>query len=222
MRNILTQTLILCCWFGMVARSITAQTPTTPVQICLPAMLDVTGLPIPPSYTYGDHLFVLEFQNISPAPCSLQAEWVTLEPTSDTNNQPFYAALKPGDPGYQAELHPQVLQPGAWAHMLFMWTSRASPILYCDQYSGFRLGFSYPWEFQIKPGIEIRHLWIRACGPFGVSGYRLGKYSSASPIPQELVRSVLASTFARFHRSITHSIFGDCRSFAHALTQRTS
>jgi hypothetical protein len=148
-------------------------------------MLDVSALPTPPSFTYGGHLFVLELQNLSPAACSLQPPQVALVPTSDTNNQPFYAAWRSGDPGHETEIHPQVLEPGAWAHLLFAWTSRASPELSCDQYSGVRLGFSYEWQRRNEPEVEIRHLWIRACGPFAVTGYRLGKYSSASPVPQK-------------------------------------
>ena len=55
-------------------------------------MLDVSALPTSPSFKYGDHLFVLELQNISPATCSLESPQVALVPTSDTNNQPFYTA----------------------------------------------------------------------------------------------------------------------------------
>ena len=80
-------------------------------------MLDVSALPTPPSFTYGGHLFVLELQNISPAGCSLQSPQVALVPTSDTNNQPFYAALRTGDPGYETESRPQLLEPGACARI---------------------------------------------------------------------------------------------------------
>lgn len=180
----LTLICVLCCWFGMVRRTISAETPATSERICSPAMLDFSALPTPPSFSYGGHLFVLELQNISPAACSLQSPQVALVPTSDTNNQPFYAAWRTGDPGYKTESHPQVLEPGAWAHLLFAWTSRAGPELSCDLYSGVHLGFSYQWQQRTEPEIEIRHLWIRACGPFAVTGYRLGKYSRASPVPQ--------------------------------------
>jgi hypothetical protein len=97
----LTLICVLCCWYGMVRRTIAAQTPATSGRICSPAMLDVSALPTPPSFTYGGHLFVLELQNISPAACSLQSPQVALVPTSDTNNQPFYAAWRTGDPGFQ-------------------------------------------------------------------------------------------------------------------------
>ena len=147
-------------------------------------MLDVSALPDPPSFTYGGHLFVLEVQNISPAACSLQPPQVALDPSSDTNNQPFYTFWRQEDPGHATESHPQVLEPGAWAHVLFVWTSRAGPEIDCDLYSEVRLGFSYQWQELQEPDIEIRHLWIRACGPFAVTGYRLGKYSSDSPVPQ--------------------------------------
>jgi hypothetical protein len=129
-------------------------------------------------------MFVLELQNISRAACSLQPPQVALLPTLDANNQPFYTTLRTEDPGQKAESQPQVLKPGAWAHLLFVWTSRAGPELQCDQYSGLRLGFSYGWQQRNDPEIEIRHLWIRACGPFAATGYRMGRYSSVSPIPQ--------------------------------------
>lgn len=181
MRKSFTLICVLCCWFGLARRTISAQTPATSGQTCSPAMLDVSALPSPPSFTYGGHLFVLELQNISPAACSLQPPQVTLVPPLDTNNQPFYAAWRSEDPGHKTESQPQVLEPGAWAHVLFAWTSRAGPELSCDQYSGLRLGLpSQP----TGPGVEIRHLWIRACGPFAVTGYRLGRYRSALPVPQ--------------------------------------
>jgi len=184
MRKALPLLCLLCSLLGMDRGAIFAQALATSKQICTPAMLDVTALPTPPSFTYGGHLFVLELQNISPTACLLTYPQVTLVPTSDTNNQPFYAAWSPGDSAYQTELHSQVLEPRAWAHLLFVWTSRAAPIFSCDLYSGVRLGISYDWQRRKEPGIEIRNLWIRACGPFGVTGYRPGKYSSATPIPQ--------------------------------------
>jgi hypothetical protein len=181
---------VLCCWFGMVRSTVSAQVPAAPAQICSPVILDVSALPTPPSFTYGGHLFVLELQNISPAACSLpplQPTQVSLVPASDTNNQPFYTTLRTDDPGHTTESHTQVLEPGAWAHLLFVWTSRAGPELSCDLYSGIRLGLSFQWQQRDEPSIEIRHLWIRACGPFAVTGYRLGRYSSASPIPQSWI-----------------------------------
>jgi hypothetical protein len=185
MRNSLTLICVLYCWFGIAGKTVSAQ-PAAPERICSPAMLDVSALPAPPSFTYGGHLFVLEVQNISQAACSIQPPQVALAPASDTNNQPFYAAWRSGDPGQDThEFQPQVLEPGAWVHMLFAWTSRAAPELNCDLYSEVRLGFSYGWQERNEPWIEIRHLWIRACGPFGVTGYRPGKYSSASPVPQK-------------------------------------
>jgi hypothetical protein len=149
-------------------------------------MLDVSALPGPPSSTLGAHLFVVELQNISPGACELEPPQVALEPTSDTNNQPFYAAWRSGDPGADThEFEPRVLEAGAWAHLLLVWTSRAAPELNCNLYSDVRLGFSYQWRQRHEPEVEIRHLWIRACGPFGVSGYRLGRYSEASRVPQK-------------------------------------
>jgi hypothetical protein len=57
--------------------------------------------------------------------------------------------------------------------------------LTCDQYSGLRLSFSYQGQQRNEPEIEIRHLWIRACGPLGVTGYRLGKYSGSETAPKD-------------------------------------
>ncbi len=179
---------ILCCSLGLLTKAASAQTPVVAQQTCSPAMLDVSALPSPPSTLYGGHLFVVEVQNISSTACSLPSPQVFLLPTSDTNNQPFYAAWRPSDPGYKVESRPQLLEPAAWAHVLFAWTSRAGPELDCDLYSELRLGFSYQWQQQNEPGVQIRHLWIRACGPFAVTGYRLGRYSSASPVPQSWLK----------------------------------
>src|ERR1700722_8727073 len=186
MHRSLTLLCILGCGLGLVRTTASAQAPATSGQICTPSMLDVSALPSAPSFTYGGHLFVLELQNISPAERSLPSPpRVVLEPPSDTNNQPFYSAWRSEDPGYRTEFKPQVLAPGAWAHLLFAWTSRAGPELNCDQYSGLRLRFTlHPeWEREDEPLIEVRHLWIRACGPLAVTGYRMGKYK-VSPIPR--------------------------------------
>jgi hypothetical protein len=183
MRKILALICVICCLPGM-ARSVAAQ--TLPAEkACSPAMLDISALPTPPSFIYGGHLFVLELQNISSAACSLpplQSTQVSLLPSSDTNNQPFYTTLRGDDPW-----RTQVLAPGTWAHLLFVWTSRAGPELSCDLYSGIRFGLSFQWQQRNEPAVEIRHLWIRACGPFAVSGFRLGRYTSASPIPQSWI-----------------------------------
>ena len=106
-----------------------------------------------------------------------------MEPPSDTNNQPLYAAWRSSDPGFKTESQPQVLEPGAWAHLLLVWTSRAGPELSCNQYSGLRLRFAPRPEGEGEALIEVRHLWIRACGMLGVTGYRMGKYDG-SPVPQ--------------------------------------
>jgi hypothetical protein len=153
---------------------------------CTAAMLDVSALPGPLNSTFGAHLFVLEVQNIRGAACLLGAPQVALEPTSDTNNQPYYAAWRSGDPGPDThEFEARVLEPGGWAHLLLVWTSRAAPELNCNLYSDVRLGFSYQWRQRNEPEVEVRHLWIRACGPFGVSGYRLGRYGSSSAVPRK-------------------------------------
>ena len=149
-------------------------------------MLDVSALPSPPTFTYGGHIFVFEIQNISSAACSLQSPQVVLEPPSDTNNQPFYAAWRASDPGYKTESQPQVLEPGAWAHLLLVWTSRAGPELSCNQYSGLRLRFASRPEGEDEALVEVRHLWIRACGILGVTGYRMGRYDG-SPVPQSWI-----------------------------------
>jgi len=183
MRISLTLLCIIGCGLGWVRTTASAQAPVAASQICAPAMLDVSALPSPPTFTYGGHIFVFEVQNISPAACSLQSPQVVLEPPSNTNNQPFYAAWRSSDPGFKTESQPQVLEPGAWAHILLVWTSRAGPELSCDQYSGLRLRFAPHPEWEDEALTEVRHLWIRACGPLGVTGYRMGKYDG-SPVPQ--------------------------------------
>lgn len=190
MRKSLTLICVICCLPGISRKCTTAQPLAKSVQICSPAMLDVSALPSPPSFAYGGHLFVLELQNISSAACSLsplQPTQVSLVQSSGTYHQPFYTTLRTEDPAHATESGAQVLDHGAWAHLLFVWTSLAAPELSCDLYSGIRLGLSFQWEQRNEPGIEIRHLWIRACGPFAVTGYRMGRYSSASPIPQSWI-----------------------------------
>jgi hypothetical protein len=90
----------------MERRTISAQTSATSGRESIRNTIDFAkhnmlasdvgcfSLPTPPSFTYGGHLFVLELQNISSAGCSLQSQQVALVPTSDTNNQPFYAARR--------------------------------------------------------------------------------------------------------------------------------
>jgi hypothetical protein len=102
---------------------------------------------------------------------------VTLVPASNTNNQPRYV-------GTAAESQPQLIEPGTWAHLFFVWTSRAGPELSCDLYSGIHLDMTFK-PLRNVPDIEIRNLWIRACGPLGVTGYRPGEYIEATPIPQD-------------------------------------
>jgi hypothetical protein len=126
-------------------------------------MSDLSVLPFPPTFTYCGHIFVLEIQNISPAACSLQLPQVVLEPRSDTNNQPFYSVWRASDPGYKTQSQPRVLEPGAWAHLLFAWTSRAGPELSCDQYSGLRLRFTLQLGFarmswELKADYDRPHL----------------------------------------------------------------
>jgi len=82
MRIRLTFLCILGCGLGWVPTTASAQAPATSSQICASAMLDVSVLPSPPTFTYGGHIFVLEVQNISPAACSLQSPQVVLEPPS--------------------------------------------------------------------------------------------------------------------------------------------
>jgi hypothetical protein len=103
---------MFCCCLSIGRRIISAQASATSKQICTPAMLNVSDLPTPPSFTYGEHLFVLEFQNISPASCSLpplQPTQVSLIPNSDTNNQHLYSTMRTDDPGHATESRPQVL-----------------------------------------------------------------------------------------------------------------
>jgi hypothetical protein len=171
------------CWMGLV-QSIHAQATRRLGDVCSPANLDVSALPISSSFAYGGHLFVLEIQNIGPSACTLQTPRITLEPTSDTNNQPRYAEWKEGDSESKPEPYP-VLEPGAWAHLIFVWTSQAGLELSCDQYSGMRLGFAFQAREQKEVEIKVRHLWVRACGPFGVTGYRPGRYSRAEIAPKD-------------------------------------
>ena len=121
--------IILLCLFCCAKQIASAQALATSAQICLPAMLDVSALPSPPTFTYGGHIFVFEVQNLSAAACSIQSPQIVLEPPSDTNNQPFYSGSISSNPGSNNELQPQVLEPGAWAHFLLVWTSRAGPEL---------------------------------------------------------------------------------------------
>ena len=76
MRKRLTLMCVFFCCLGM-ARTICAQAQAKAEQVCSPAMLDVSALPGPPSFTYGAHLFVLEVQNISRSACTLPP----IEPT---------------------------------------------------------------------------------------------------------------------------------------------
>ena len=173
----LTLICVFLCCLGMARTTVRAQVQVKAPQECSPAMLDVSALPTPPSFTFGGHLFVLELQNVSPAACSLAGPVATLVPASDTNNQPSYV-------GTAAKSQTRLLEPGAWAHLVFVWISRAGPELSCDLYSGIHLDVTFQ-PLRNQPDIEIRNLWIRACGPLGVTGYRPGKYSTATPIPQE-------------------------------------
>ena len=179
-----SMSLYTVCWLAMACSTGFGQTASSSLQDCSPAMLDVSALPTSPTSTYGGHLFVLEFHNIGAVPCSLSSPQISLFPTLDTNNQPRFGELRPGDPGYVPVPYPQILQPAAWAHIVFAWTSRAGPELSCDEYSELRVGFSYQWQTIGQPGVVVRHLWIRACGPFGYTGVRPGRYSRTSPVPQ--------------------------------------
>ena len=105
MRISLTLLCILGCGLGWVRTTASAQAPATSSQFCAPAMLDVSVLPFPPTFTYGGHIFVLEIHNISPAACSRQLPQVVLEPPSDTNNQPFYSAWRPAILGIKPNLN---------------------------------------------------------------------------------------------------------------------
>lgn len=182
MRKVFILMGLLSFWVGL-GQAIHAQATRRLSEICSPANLDISALPTSSSSTYGGHLFVLELQNIGPSACTLQTPQIALEPTSDTNNQPRYAEWKEGDSESNPEPYP-VLEPGEWAHLIFVWTSRAGPELSCDQYSGMRLGLWLDAQQSKKVEIEIRHLWIRACGPFGVTGYRPGRYSRTETAPK--------------------------------------
>ena len=186
MRIRLTLLGMLSCGLSWMPTAAFAQAPTTSGQICAPAMLDVSALPSPPTFTYGGHIFVFEIQNISSAACSLQSPQVVLEPPSDTNNQPFYAAWRASDPGYKTESQPQVLEPGASGSPSTCLDLSRRPKLSCNQYSGLRLRFASRPEGEDEALIEVRHLWIRACGILGVTGYRMGRYDG-SPVPQSWI-----------------------------------
>jgi len=60
MRKCLTLICVVCSLLGTLRKCIAEQTLSKSGQICSPAMLDVSALPSPPSFTYGGHLFVLE------------------------------------------------------------------------------------------------------------------------------------------------------------------
>jgi hypothetical protein len=67
MRKNLAPIWVVCCLLATSRNCTAAQSLAQSGQICSPAMLDVSALPSPPSFTYGGHLFVLEVQNTSPA-----------------------------------------------------------------------------------------------------------------------------------------------------------
>jgi hypothetical protein len=184
MRNSLTLICVLCCWFGMDEEPFLhrrrqrqdkyARQRCWMFQPCQLRRASLTAAICLFSNSRTSARRAARFSLRRSPWCRLRT------PTTS----PSIATRRIGDPGYETESRPQVLEPGAWAHLLFVWTSRAGPELSCDLYSGVRLGFSYQWQGRTEPSIEIRHLWIRACGPFAVTGYRPGRYSSASPVPQ--------------------------------------
>ena len=173
--------------FWLLSASCVAQTKSSFVPNCTPAVLDVFALPMAaPPLSVDGHIFVLELQGIGSAPCTLPEPAVDLLPKSDTNNNPRYVTNDSDDAGSNAHNGPKQLQPGGWAHILFAWISRAAPEISCDEYSGLRLKLLFHPNIEIpdEPSIEVRHLWIRACGPLTVSGYRLGRYNMGSLVPK--------------------------------------
>lgn len=187
-----------------------AQSNTNFVPPCTPSVLDIHALPLAPqSLSVDGHLFVFEVQNIGTEKCSLPGPNVELFPRSNLNNEPFYATGSRDDAAHVAEHGPSQLLPGEWAHLLIAWRSQAAPEVSCDQYSALRLRllFNPNVENPDEVFVEVRNLWIRACGMVAVSGYRSGRYSPASHVSDVWLRwfSPVDTSSIKFPTQLTSS-----------------
>lgn len=158
-----------------------AQSSASIAPSCATSAMDVHALP--PDLTAGQskHLFVLEVQNIGRTACTLFPPIAELLPPPN----PFRGFLVAGwhdDEESRSVFRPRRFEPGEWAHLVFIWDSRSAPEIACDQFSGIKLQFekvnpNVTIVGQLPPAsIEIRNLWIRACGPVYATGYRKGRY----------------------------------------------
>jgi Protein of unknown function (DUF4232) len=196
------------------------------VPPCAPSDLDIRALPPARSpSSVGLHLFVLELRNISSEKCTLPAPYVDLLPRSNPNNEPFPGARSPSE--REMEYGSRPFLPGDWAHLLIAWRSEAAPELSCDQYSSLKLRLLVHPNVDAPddPLVEVRHLWIRACGMVAISGYRLGHYTSASHVSDTWLQwfSPPAVTGIKYPAQITtQQIISDSPLLQlHARTQRT-
>jgi hypothetical protein len=159
---------------------------TSSAPICTPSALDVYASPPSVAAESPDwHLFALEFKNIGTTACTAPGPAIDLLPTSDTNNNPYFAANGLDRAAHNSEFGEKRLAPGDWVHLFVGWVSRGAPEIPCDQYSGLRLRLLFHPNQDIpdEPSIEVRHLWIRACFHVFVSGFRPGRVNPASHPP---------------------------------------
>jgi hypothetical protein len=182
---------IACVFLSIVASLFPVicfgQPASAPSPICTPSDLDVHALPPGEAVESPDwHLFVLELQNIGTAVCVAPGPALDLLPKSDTNNNPYFAADDLSESARNAEYAERKLAPGDWAHLFIGWVSRAAPEVPCDQYSGLQLRLLFHPNMDVpgEPSIEVRHLWIRACFHVYVSGFRPGRFTASSHVPE--------------------------------------
>ena len=79
-----------------------------------------------------------------------------------------------------------IIAPGEDAHFIMAWS--AVPVIYrdyawgsCSSIDNLMLGVGLPYG---APALNVRHLWIRACGGFFRSQMRQGKLLADEPVPQ--------------------------------------
>jgi hypothetical protein len=172
---------VAACLFPVICFG---QPAPSPSPICTPSALDVYALPPAVAVESPDwHLFVLELQNIGTTVCTTPGPGLDLLPKSDTNNNPYFAADNVTDSTRNAEYEQRKLAPGDWVYLFIGWVSRATPEISCDQYSGLRL-FHPNLNVLGEPLIEVRHLWIRSCFHVFVSGFRPGRFTASTNVPE--------------------------------------
>ena len=198
---------------SMCSLIVSAQSNGSIAPFCSSAAMDVHALPPDLSAGQNKHLFVLEVQNIGKTACTLGPPIAELLPPPNPFGNFFLAGL-PNEEEYRNALKPRRFEPGEWAHLVFIWDSRSNPEVVCYQYSGIKLQFEeINPNVQIEgapplPSIDIRNLWIRACGPVYGTGYREGRYVNQD--------SLLKYWFNPFKTSESETV--DTRSFAKLIT----